>query len=63
MKRTRGNCSAKTGSGWKIYDISVEGMSLVLTYRTEFDGILKQEGIDGLIKRLAQKNTPAKLAL
>src|SRR5580765_8257025 len=53
----------KTGTGWKIYDISVEGMSLVLTYRTEFDGILKQEGIDGLIKRLAQKNTPAKLAL
>ena len=53
----------KTGVGWKIYDISVEGMSLVLTYRTEFDGVLKQEGIDGLIRRLAQKNTPAKLAL
>ena len=53
----------KTGAGWKIYDISVEGMSLVLTYRTEFDGILKQEGIDGLIRRLAQKNAPAKIAL
>src|SRR3954451_24599568 len=53
----------KTGAGWKIYDISVEGISLVLTYRTEFDGILKQEGIDGLIKRLAQKNTPAKLGV
>ena len=37
--------------------------SLVLTYRTEFDGILKQEGIDGLIQRLVQKNAPAKLAL
>ena len=53
----------KTGAGWKIYDISVEGMSLVLTYRTEFDGILKQEGIDGLISRLAQKNAPPRLAL
>jgi len=53
----------KTGAGWKIYDISVEGMSLVLTYRTEFDGILKQEGIDGLISRLAQKNAPPKLTL
>ena len=53
----------KTGAGWKIYDISVEGMSLVLTYRSEFDGILKQEGIDGLIGRLAQKNAPPKLAL
>jgi len=38
-------------------------MSLVLTYRTEFDGIIKQEGIEGLIRRLAQKNTPAKIAL
>jgi phospholipid transport system substrate-binding protein len=53
----------KTGAGWKIYDISVEGMSLVLTYRTEFDGILKQEGIDGLIRRLAQKNAPARLGV
>ena len=52
-----------TERGWKIYDISVEGISLVLTYRTEFDGIVKQEGVDGLIRRLAQKNTPAKIAL
>ena len=53
----------KTDAGWKIYDINVEGMSLVLTYRTEFDSIVKQEGIDGLIRRLAQKNAPAKIAL
>jgi len=49
----------KTGSGWKIYDIVVEGVSLVLTYRSEFDAVVKQDGIDGLIKRLGQKNTPA----
>jgi phospholipid transport system substrate-binding protein len=49
----------KTDSGWKIYDISVEGISLVLTYRSEFDQVVKQEGIDGLLKRLAEKNTPA----
>jgi phospholipid transport system substrate-binding protein len=49
----------KTDKGWKIYDIVVEGVSLVLTYRSEFDAIAKQDGIDGLIKRLAQKNTPA----
>ena len=49
----------KTDGGWKIYDIVVEGVSLVLTYRSEFDAVIKQEGIDGLIKRLAQKNTPA----
>ncbi len=49
----------KTDHGWKIYDIVVEGVSLVLTYRSEFDAVVKQEGVDGLIKRLAQKNTPA----
>jgi len=51
----------KTADGWKIYDIIVEGVSLVLTYRSEFDAVVKQQGIDGLIKRLAEKNTPAKI--
>ena len=51
----------KTDSGWKIYDITVEGISLVLTYRSEFDQVVKQEGIDGLIKRLQSKNEPAKI--
>jgi phospholipid transport system substrate-binding protein len=49
----------KTDSGWKIYDIVVEGVSLVLTYRSEFDAVVKQEGIDGLIKRMAAKTSPA----
>ena len=48
----------KTDQGWKVYDITVEGVSLVLTYRSEFDSVVKQEGIDGLIKRLTQKNVP-----
>jgi phospholipid transport system substrate-binding protein len=51
----------KTDEGWKIYDIAVEGISLVLTYRSEFDAIVRQDGIDGLIKRLSQRNAPAKL--
>ena len=51
----------KTPDGWKIYDIIVEGVSLVLTYRSEFDAVVKQQGVDGLIKRLAEKNTPPKL--
>jgi phospholipid transport system substrate-binding protein len=35
----------KTEQGWKIYDIVVEGVSLVLTYHSEFDGLVKQEGV------------------
>ena len=53
----------KTSAGWKIYDINIEGISLVLTYRTEFDSIVKQDGVDGLIRRLGEKNAPARLAL
>jgi phospholipid transport system substrate-binding protein len=49
----------KTEQGWKIYDIVVEGVSLVLTYRSEFDGVVRQSGVDGLIKALASKNAPA----
>jgi phospholipid transport system substrate-binding protein len=49
----------KAGSAWKVYDIVVEGVSLVLTYRSEFDAIVKQQGIDGLIQALAKKNIPA----
>ena len=48
----------KEGS-WKVYDITVEGVSLVMTYRSEFDAIVKQKGIDGLIQALATKNIPA----
>jgi len=51
----------KTPEGWKIYDITVEGMSLVLTYRGEFDQVTRQSGVDGLLKRLAEKNTPPTL--
>ena len=58
--RSSSRC-ATIGKSWKVYDISVEGISLVLTYRSEFDAVVKQEGVDGLIKRLTQKNSPAKL--
>ena len=42
-----------------IIDVLPEGVSLVLTYRSEFDQVVRQSGVDGLIKRLAQKNEPA----
>lgn len=51
----------KTPQGWKVYDITVEGVSLVLTYRSEFDAVVRQDSLDGLIKRLQEKNVPAKV--
>ena len=49
-------CPKKTPAGWKIYDITVEGVSLVLTCRAEFEQITRVSGIEGLIKRLSEKN-------
>ena len=46
----------RTAGGWKIYDIAVAGVSLVLTYRAEFDQVTRTEGIEGLLKRLREKN-------
>jgi phospholipid transport system substrate-binding protein len=49
----------RTPEGWKIYDITVEGISLVLTYRGQFEQVAKQSGIDALIRAINEKNTPA----
>jgi len=46
----------KTSAGWKVYDVSVGGVSLVANYRTEFGNIVRAEGIDGLIRNLHAKN-------
>jgi len=46
----------RTADGWKIYDVMVEGISLVTNYRSSFATIIRQQGMDGLIRRLAEKN-------
>lgn len=40
---------------WRIYDIIIEGVSLVQNYRTQFDQILKQEEYAGLVRRMEEK--------
>jgi phospholipid transport system substrate-binding protein len=46
----------KTSSGWKVYDVMVGGVSLVANYRTEFTNVVRESGVDGLIKNLQTKN-------
>lgn len=50
---------AKEPNGWKVYDIVIENISLVVNYRDQFNNEIKQNGMDGLIKRLAEKNKAA----
>ncbi len=46
----------KTPDGWKVYDVVVGGVSLVTNYRETFNTEVRDGGIDGLIKSLANKN-------
>jgi phospholipid transport system substrate-binding protein len=46
----------KTPAGWKVYDIKVAGVSLVTTYRDSFSEKIRDDGVDGLIKALEDKN-------
>ena len=41
---------------WKVYDITIEGVSLVTNYRGQFSDEIRQNGMDGLIQRLVDKN-------
>jgi phospholipid transport system substrate-binding protein len=47
----------KATDGWKVFDISIEGVSMVLSYRGTFTSQIQESGIDGLIKTLSDKNT------
>lgn len=51
----------KADSGWKVYDIVIEGVSLVTNYRSQFSNEIRQNGLDSLIKKLAEKNKAAGL--
>lgn len=42
--------------GWKVYDVTVEGISMVTTYRSSFAEEIRKGGIDGLIDTLAERN-------
>lgn len=46
----------KTDQGWKVYNVKIEGISLVENYRNTFNTEIQKHGIDGLIKTLAEKN-------
>lgn len=46
----------KTDFGWKVYDVSIDGVSLVTNYRASFANTIRQSGIDGLIKTMAAQS-------
>lgn len=50
---------AREETSWKVYDIVIEGVSLVTNYRGQFSQEIRSNGIDSLIKKLTDKNAAA----
>jgi phospholipid transport system substrate-binding protein len=46
----------KTSNGWKVYDMNIMGVWLVEAYRNQFSNQISQNGIDGLVKFLQDRN-------
>ena len=46
----------RTRDGWKVYDVKLDSVSLVTTYREGFAAKVRDSGVDGLIRALAEKN-------
>ena len=42
-------------TGWKIYDVAVEGVSMVSNYRSSYAGLIKNNGMDDLLAKLEAK--------
>lgn len=51
------------GNEWLVYDVIVEEVSLISNYRSSYNEIIRQEGFDGLLKRLEEKVKELKTAL
>ena len=46
----------KTANGWRVYDMNIMGVWLVEAYRNQFANQISQNGIDGLVKFLQERN-------
>jgi len=46
----------KTPNGWKVYDMNIMGVWLIEAYRNQFSNQISQNGIEGLVKFLQERN-------
>jgi len=42
----------RNAEGWKVYDVEISGVSVIQTYRSQFDGVLSDGTIDDLLEKL-----------
>jgi phospholipid transport system substrate-binding protein len=46
-------------SGWKVYDVAIDGVSLVNNYRTTFGGEISNQGLEPLLESMTRRNAEA----
>lgn len=46
--------------GWKVYDVTIDGVSVVVTYRSSFAGEIRRGGLDALLEKMARWNREKK---
>ena len=46
----------RRGGRWKVYDFSIENVSMVRSYRSQFAGVLSSRGFSGLVQKLRRHN-------
>jgi len=45
----------QTETGWQVYDIKIEGVSMIITFKKDFKSIIEKDGVDGLMVTLQDK--------
>jgi phospholipid transport system substrate-binding protein len=50
-----------TPQGWKAWDVVIDGVSYVLSYRQQFGSQIAQQGIDSVINSLERGEKPAQI--
>jgi phospholipid transport system substrate-binding protein len=45
----------RQGERWRIYDVSIEGVSLVASFRTQFNSVIRTSSYDELLRRLRSR--------
>jgi phospholipid transport system substrate-binding protein len=51
----------KIAEGWKAYDVNIEGISYVKSYRDDFGSQIQQQGLDSVIARLERGEKPSEI--
>ncbi|HEX4995003.1 MAG TPA: ABC transporter substrate-binding protein [Methylomirabilota bacterium] len=45
----------KRGERWRVYDVSIEGVSLVASYRTQFNNVIRTSSYDELLRKMRSR--------